>query len=300
MQMRDGNGVLRGGTMRPSRRGPLPCLHGDSRNKKQDMDHASIEYGHATEMASALLSVVKASCGVRDKAALGAWLQDDLQRFIPHSAVMVAWGDFRQGAISCELVSCTREFDGMPLRGSDVAGLLGELFHRWSANRQVPVTMHTSELRLANKPLFPPAPGSRIAIAHGLKDGRGEYECLYVFIGPAWLQEQRVSDHLRLLLPSIDTGFRQAAEQPRSAPAVPTFSATPEPYADRHPQEAQQPLSAREREVMQWVRLGKTNSEIALIMNLSTFTVKNHMRRIYKKMDVLNRAQAVGRLAAHA
>jgi DNA-binding CsgD family transcriptional regulator len=42
--------------------------------------------------------------------------------------------------------------------------------------------------------------------------------------------------------------------------------------------------------------MGKTNSEIAMILHLSTFTVKNHMRRIYKKLDVLNRAQAVGSL----
>jgi DNA-binding CsgD family transcriptional regulator len=55
-------------------------------------------------------------------------------------------------------------------------------------------------------------------------------------------------------------------------------------------------LSARELEIMQWVRMGKTNSEIAMILHLSTFTVKNHMRRIYKKLDVLNRAQAVGSL----
>lgn len=56
------------------------------------------------------------------------------------------------------------------------------------------------------------------------------------------------------------------------------------------------PLSARELEIMKWVRMGKTNSEIAMILDLSTFTVKNHMRRIYRKLDVLNRAQAVGSL----
>jgi DNA-binding CsgD family transcriptional regulator len=57
-------------------------------------------------------------------------------------------------------------------------------------------------------------------------------------------------------------------------------------------------LSAREVEILQWVALGKTNPEIGKILKISEFTVKNHMQRIFKKMDVSNRAQAVGRFKA--
>lgn len=264
------------------------------------MDHASIEQDIATEQASALLSVVQASCAVRNRAALHAWLQRDLQQFVPHEAVLVAWGDFQYGGIACEFIPGGREGGDLPLDADDLHELLGDLFSRWIARGQAPVAVAASELRVHNKPLFAPAPGKRVALVHGLKDGRGEYDCLYVFVGPSSLEQRRMQDLLQLLLPSIDAGFRQGAEQGRARAPVNTFSARPERYVDPHPQEPQQPLSAREREVMQWVRLGKTNSEIALIMNLSTFTVKNHMRRIYKKMDVLNRAQAVGRLGALA
>ena len=264
------------------------------------MDHATIEHEQATEQANALLSVVQASCAVRSRPALTAWLQGAIQDFIPHTMVMVAWGDFHQGTIAYEFVPCGRDCNGVPLEAAEVRSLLGDLFERWTANRNLPVALHAADLRLGNKPLFPPAAGSRIALAHGLTDARGEYDCLYVFIGPSVLQDTRARDMLRLLLPSIDAGFRQSIEQPRSAAPASAVAATPEPRADAGAGEPQQPLSAREREVMQWVRLGKTNAEIAQIMNLSTFTVKNHMRRIYRKMDVLNRAQAVGRLAALA
>jgi transcriptional regulator EpsA len=263
------------------------------------MDHAALDHELATERANALLSVVQASCAVRTRAALDTWLQGSIQEFIPHAVVMVAWGDFQLGAISWDFVPCGPECAGVPLNVADVRSLMGDLFARWSANRQQPVSLEAADLRLGNKPLFPPAPGSRIALAHGLNDCRGEYDCLYVFIGPSSLQQEQVKDRLRLLLPSIDTGFRQSTGQDKPAP-VATFSAMPEPYVDTGAREPQQPLSAREREVMRWVRLGKTNAEIAQIMNLSTFTVKNHMRRIYRKMDVLNRAQAVGRLGALA
>jgi DNA-binding CsgD family transcriptional regulator len=47
---------------------------------------------------------------------------------------------------------------------------------------------------------------------------------------------------------------------------------------------------------MEWVGKGKTNSEIGMILNISPFTVKNHLQRIFKKLDVMNRAQAVAQI----
>jgi DNA-binding CsgD family transcriptional regulator len=56
----------------------------------------------------------------------------------------------------------------------------------------------------------------------------------------------------------------------------------------------------RELEIMDWVRKGKTNQEIGMILNISVFTVKNHLQRVFKKLDVLNRAQAVARISPRA
>ena len=55
-------------------------------------------------------------------------------------------------------------------------------------------------------------------------------------------------------------------------------------------------LSEREIEIMQWVCRGKTNGEIGQILDISFFTVKNHLQRIFRKLDVLNRAQAVSKI----
>jgi DNA-binding CsgD family transcriptional regulator len=53
------------------------------------------------------------------------------------------------------------------------------------------------------------------------------------------------------------------------------------------------PLSARELAVLKWVKLGKTNGEIAVILGISKRTVRFHIERIFVKLDVLHRAQAV-------
>lgn len=53
-------------------------------------------------------------------------------------------------------------------------------------------------------------------------------------------------------------------------------------------------LTEGEVEVLQWVREGKTSWEIALIREVSESTIKYHLKAIYAKLGVSNRAQAVG------
>jgi len=54
-----------------------------------------------------------------------------------------------------------------------------------------------------------------------------------------------------------------------------------------------EPLSEREREVIELMALGLTNPEIAERLFLSIHTVKVHARNIYSKLDAHNRTQAV-------
>lgn len=57
-------------------------------------------------------------------------------------------------------------------------------------------------------------------------------------------------------------------------------------------------LTRREVEVLRWVYHGKTNDEVATILGISVFTVKNHVQRILLKLDATNRVQAVSRAAS--
>jgi DNA-binding CsgD family transcriptional regulator len=49
---------------------------------------------------------------------------------------------------------------------------------------------------------------------------------------------------------------------------------------------------------LNWICRGKNNIEIGLILGLSQFTVKNHVQKILRRLNVLNRAQAVGKALA--
>lgn len=57
-------------------------------------------------------------------------------------------------------------------------------------------------------------------------------------------------------------------------------------------------LTAREIEILKWLYHGKSNFEIGMILNISRLTVKNHVQKILRKLNVMNRTQAVGKALA--
>jgi len=125
---------------------------------------------------------------------------------------------------------------------------------------------------------------------HGLCDERHGIECLYIIFSskPEFSQTDRATEVT--ILPHIDAALRQVTHLPEQVPELAQQDHV-------SPDVALKPghtLSTREVEIMFWVALGKTNPEIGCILNISEFTVKNHLQRVFKKLDVTNRAQAVG------
>jgi DNA-binding NarL/FixJ family response regulator len=69
-------------------------------------------------------------------------------------------------------------------------------------------------------------------------------------------------------------------------------------FATRPPAEPAAPpeldeLSEREREVLAMIAAGRTNAEIAEALVISMATVKTHVRHIFAKLDLRDRAHAV-------
>lgn len=94
----------------------------------------------------------------------------------------------------------------------------------------------------------------------------------------------------------LDAVARAAAGEPVVSPAVlarmmdhfsvrpPTGARTPRGFAD---------LSEREREILALIGTGRSNTEIAAELFISMATVKTHVRHIFGKLDVRDRAQAM-------
>ena len=52
-------------------------------------------------------------------------------------------------------------------------------------------------------------------------------------------------------------------------------------------------LSNRELEVLKWWAIGKTQTEVSLILGCTVDTVKYHVKNIYKKLEVNSKALAI-------
>lgn len=57
-------------------------------------------------------------------------------------------------------------------------------------------------------------------------------------------------------------------------------------------------LTAREKEILKWVSLGKSNSEIGNILDISRHTIDGYLRNVYIKLDVTDRVSASHRALA--
>ncbi|MDB5870414.1 MAG: transcriptional regulator, LuxR family [Polaromonas sp.] len=240
------------------------------------------------------LKLIEGISTVRKHFELLQWLQNDIQHCLPHDILLVGWGNFQEGLVQHDILSKLPGVRSYAVGTDSLPFLLGKFYDCWITAGKKPIHLDfcNFEYLLGNNSL----PGSfgsalrrmRSVLIHGMCDERGQYECLYVMLSSRVIPEEPSSTSLRILLPFIDSALRQIAHLPQQQrqPSKPSRTAQEDAFG----------LSEREIQIMDWVAMGKTNSEIGSILNISGFTVKNHMQRIFQKLNVFNRAQAVSKI----
>jgi transcriptional regulator EpsA len=119
-------------------------------------------------------------------------------------------------------------------------------------------------------------------LAHGIPDLDGRAAGFFSFsrIGAPLTERHLIA--LDLMVPQLYAAWvRVCSEEGRRE-----FPPPPSP---------REILTGREIEILNWVEQGKSNNEIAQILQISHLTVKNHVQKILRKLNVQNRAQAVAK-----
>jgi transcriptional regulator EpsA len=232
----------------------------------------------------ALNSLASKSLHIQTHFDLLLWLQGDIQRFIPHQLMIAAWGNFATEDLHVDVVSAIPGLRTPKIANEKLTGLLGNLFKHWKENARTPFALNMDKGIFNKHTFICPETRSKLkkmkmALVHGVRDVRSGQDCLYIFIDNADKLPSISRKMVGVLLPYIDSALRQLEHLPEQREPTPSELACL--------------LSEREAEIMDWVKRGKTNQDIGMILNISAFTVKNHLQRIFKKLDVLNRAQAV-------
>jgi transcriptional regulator EpsA len=271
------------------------------------------------------LQTAEAALRIEEHMDLFLWLQGDVQRFLPHEVLIAAWGDFEAGSISFDVISPLPSLRTETLyvlgnsnpsaievcrsspktTGDQKCGaipFLTRLRDRWHVVGCAPYVVLRNSDDYSLDFICPRCDPSsaellgnmRSSLIHGFSDRRGKLECIYVFLSTQDLSDPVFRRSLRFLLPYLDHGLRLVSHLPIQG----GHGGENEVIAgDRDDPAEQTGLSQRETEIMDWVRMGKTNYEIGLILNISAFTVKNHLQRIFKKLGTSSRAQAVDKLS---
>lgn len=228
-------------------------------------------------------------------ADLWRWLQGDVQSWLAHDIMLIGWGDFRSGELHFDIVSSLPGLRPQNCEAARISRLLGYFRDCWVAAQQSPCQLVISDcIGLLGDSLPGCAFSQAIttmqtALVHGIGDGRHCGQRMFVTFSEQARLPAGADVALRLLLPFIDTALRRM-------PPAPTSLGRFERKQVETLMGNLTNLSERERQIMVWVAMGKTNPEIGCILCISEFTVKNHMKSIFAKLDVTNRAQAVAKL----
>jgi len=164
--------------------------------------------------------------------------------------------------------------------------LVPHLIKAWEDNYFRPVLCETgSDTQFAQTPLARELTkiGASTVLAHGTYDVFGKLASFFVFACKPETITPRQTYFAELVVPFLRLAWvrtqvnRPAGEGAGGAPGTPAL------------------LTSREQEILRWIHLGKSNIEIGAILGISPLTVKNHVQKILRKLNVQNRAQAVGR-----
>lgn len=243
--------------------------------------------------------LIEEAIAVRRHFDLLKWLQGDVQHYLPHQIMVAAWGDFHLGLIHHDIVSAMPGVRTEQSSPETLVPLLRGLFERWIELGKKPYALGAGEAGFLLEDsglqcaLGGALQGMRSSLVHGISDERGRHDCLYVIFSSREDPSDSTCAALEILLPYLDVALRQVAHLPRQHSVKPVPQ-EPLKNGEEHG------LSDREIEIMDWVKKGKTNHEIGSILDISAFTVKNHLQRIFKKLDAFNRTQAVAKFAKSA
>lgn len=242
-----------------------------------------------------VFSVIQHSSKIEKHIDFFVWMQNSVAEVIPHDLVLAAWGDFGDAHTDVRLnYDVASNVQGVNTQevwkaSEEVDACVAHLHALWlKNNRHWYALNHLDELvgRYNFKAIFPNQLNEiHSLLVYGVTDLRGKSECLYIFFGSQNVFEVN-NVALSLLMPHVDNALRKIKYlEPEEMHSVSTTAIN------------LSGLSQRELEVIDWIKSGKTNQEIGMILNISQNTVKSHLKRIFQKLNVSKRAQAVALLA---
>jgi transcriptional regulator EpsA len=241
---------------------------------------------------AAIVRIMCNSLSIQSHFQLLQWLEEDFQEAIRHD-VLVCFNSVIDGDASVDdRLSAMFGMRGVQPLPACMRQFCAGAYQHWLAGsgRVMSVNMSSmgknyDELAMRRAELHP----LKHVLFHAIPAPQFSTDHLYILLRRNGRFTEQEGKLFELLLPHVAAAVRKhdglLVDAPAAMAAPALFDAL-----------SKSGLSGREIEILEWVRGGKTNIEIGMILDISSYTVKNHLQRIFRKINVSNRAQAVGKL----
>lgn len=254
--------------------------------------------GLTLEESTLFIEVFEASLRIHQREHFFLWLQGAFQCLLPHEVLVCGMRLENEKQLHFESFSSTRYVTDahVNLATKHADGIISRAISAWQqVHRPVFIAngLSVRDLGIYVVP-FVESPDALKNIelkniaAHGVASKEGEVISFFSFSRVPGELNAKHAYILELLVPHMHAALVRLLSAQYGRKSL---------RKSGQNKSEKQPITEREKEVLQWVQSGKTNNEIALILYISTNTVKNHMHSAISKLGVENRTQAVA--AAH-
>lgn len=249
----------------------------------------------------AIVRAVESAMDVRRRYQFFVWTQSHLQQLIPHQ-LMVCGAYLRSHrAVMFDA------FNSVPIDDALLASFTSERSPLMQHLQTLWIDAGCRPMLIATTRLDGEVPaqvrdglagaGFHELLVHGLSRPQrpGEVESFFMMARQATaIVAATPSRHLDMLMPHLNATWQRVQTFERE------FSGSPHvlPAALALRALGATGITERERQILSWLREGKSNQQIGEVLGISALTVKNHVQKILRKLNAANRAQAVARAMA--
>jgi transcriptional regulator EpsA len=272
---------------------PAPIVVAPAINTAGTASHAGHGHDEGSSQADFLQieSIVlnlDASLRVHARAHFFSWTQGLLQSLVRHELLICTQCHGKPPAFRADGFSMASpepsQFSDLFMRDASIAPAL---LKAWEDRRFQPVVTDTRDA--AGNSAFGNGAflrelerlGVTQLLSHGVHDADGRAITLFTFACRPGSIGARQVYLAQILAPAMHAAWVRT--QVTRAPGDRDKAGTPSV------------LTVREQDILKWIYLGKSNFEIGAILKISPLTVKNHVQKILRKLNVVNRTQAIGK-----
>jgi transcriptional regulator EpsA len=230
--------------------------------------------------------IVETSLDVTSRHQFFVWTQSLVQALVPHEILVCGIEDGSRKGMVMHRFSASRYFrqEHFDAVSDAVDGLLPHLlavakgsdrpavFSPGSGERPVDIALQTL---VADKEM-------KNLAAYFVNGTRGNLLAFYGFARVAAPLDARMAYMLELLVPHLHNAFLRVLSLERDVVGA-------------NAQRSGRLITPRQEEILNLIKRGKTNAEIAEVLECSPWTIKNHIQAILRKLDTNTRTHALAR-----